>query len=104
VNVPVAALLNLTQVLIVVLGGSGISAVVALLKFKPDRDAVVVSAAQGALIVQSGVIDALQAELVRARQNAETERAARLAAEADLRAAQDRLRKLQSSQPRKPRG
>lgn len=49
-----------------VLGGGGIAAgVVALIKVRPEAGQVVVTAAQGALVVQSGVIDELKEELVR---------------------------------------
>lgn len=92
---PFALAPDLTQILIVVLGGSGISAVAALLRFKPDRDAVIVSAAQGALVVQSGVIDALQEEVDRARATVEAERLARANAESALLKAHDRIRKLE---------
>lgn len=58
---------DVTSVVVVLLGGGFITGLVALLKFKPEKDAIVVSAAQGAVVVQSGVIDALQEELDRAR-------------------------------------
>jgi anaerobic glycerol-3-phosphate dehydrogenase len=61
---PIAAL-DLTPLIAAVLGGGMFGGVVTLLKFPKDRDAVVVSSAQGALIVQSGVIDALQEEIAR---------------------------------------
>lgn len=62
-----ATAIDLNGLLVVVMGGGFLTGVVALLKFKPEKDAVVVSAAQGAVVVQSGVIDALQEELARAR-------------------------------------
>jgi hypothetical protein len=61
--VPPLAAIDMTTVLVALLGGGFVSGVTALLKFKPEKDAVVVSAAQGAVVVQSGVIDALQEEL-----------------------------------------
>jgi hypothetical protein len=59
------------------LSGSFVTAMIALLKVKPEKDAVVVTAAQGALVVQTGVLRALEAQLDRetkARQLAEEER------------------------------
>jgi hypothetical protein len=61
----------------VLLSGSFVTAMIALLKVKPEKDAVVVTAAQGALVVQTGVLRALEAQLDRetkARQLAEEER------------------------------
>lgn len=82
---PLAAGVDLTTVLVALLGGGLFSGIGALLRFKPEKDAVVVSAAQGAVIVQSGVIDALQEELARERQ-------LRKAAEARVRELERRLR------------
>ena len=45
-------------------GGGGL---VALLRMPADRGKVVIDAAQGAVVVQSGVIDALQEEIARLR-------------------------------------
>jgi hypothetical protein len=59
------------------LSGSFVTAMIALLKVNPEKDAVVVTAAQGALVVQTGVLRALEAQLDRetkARQLAEEER------------------------------
>jgi hypothetical protein len=88
----ILATIDVTVLLVALMGGGLFSGIVALLKFKPEKDAVVVSAAQGAVIVQSGVIDALQEELRRAREErdesrreAEVERGLRIAAEARLR-------------------
>ena len=50
--------------IVAVLGGGGI---VALIKAKPERSLISVNAAQGAVIVQSGVIDSLRADLEAAR-------------------------------------
>lgn len=58
---------NLTALAVAILGGSFVTGLVALRKVKPEKDAIVVSAAQGAVVVQSSVIDALQEELDRAR-------------------------------------
>lgn len=68
------AVLEITPILIAVLGGGFVTGLVALLRFRVDKDAVVVSAAQGAVVVQSGVIDALQEELARARKDRDDER------------------------------
>lgn len=79
------AKIDVTTVLVAIMGAGGLSGVVALLKFKPERDVVVVSAAQGAVVVQSGVIDALQEELIRARSERDEERAMRITLEARVR-------------------
>lgn len=48
------------------IGGGGIAgAIVALLKVRPEAGQIVVTAAQGAVVVQSGVIDDLNEELGR---------------------------------------
>lgn len=88
----ILATVDLTTLLVALMGGGFLSGCVALLKFKPERDVVVVSAAQGAVVVQSGVIDALQEELARARTELTEERKARLAAEA-------RVRELEARKP-----
>ena len=59
--------MEITPILVALLGGGFVAGLVALLRFRVDKDAVIVTAAQGAVIVQSGVIDALQEELQRAR-------------------------------------
>jgi hypothetical protein len=61
------AKVDLNAVVIVLLGGGFLTGLAALMKFKPEKDAIVVSAAQGAVVVQTSVIDALQEELDRAR-------------------------------------
>lgn len=70
----ILAALDITPILVAVLGGGFVTGLVALLRFRVDKDAVVVSAAQGAVVVQSGVIDALQEELARARKDRDDER------------------------------
>lgn len=47
--------------------GGMLGAVVALLKLRPEREAIIVKAAEGAVIVQSGVIDELQEQLADCR-------------------------------------
>lgn len=55
---------TLIQLAIAVLGGGGlIAGIVAFLKLRPERDSIVVTAAQGALLIQSGVVDELQEQL-----------------------------------------
>ena len=57
---------DLLPVIVAVLGAGGlIGAVVALVKLRPESGQIVVTAAQGALIVQTGVIDSLKNENVR---------------------------------------
>jgi hypothetical protein len=54
---------NLTPLLVAVLGAGGIvGGIVALMKLRPEAGQIVVNAAQDALIVQSGVLEALLAE------------------------------------------
>jgi predicted RNase H-like nuclease (RuvC/YqgF family) len=48
-----------------VFGGSIVAGIVALYKVKPEAGQIVVTAAQGALIVQTGVIDNLKKEVQR---------------------------------------
>lgn len=57
---------ELIPIVVAVLGAGGlIGAVVALVKLRPESGQIVVTAAQGALVVQSGVIDSLQKENAR---------------------------------------
>jgi hypothetical protein len=59
---------SLVQIIVSVLGGGGVvGGIFALIKFKPESGAIVVTAAQGALVVQSSVIDSLQKENARQR-------------------------------------
>jgi len=52
---------SLVPIIVSVLGAGGlIGAVVALVKLRPESGQIVVTAAQGALIVQTGVIDSLR--------------------------------------------
>jgi hypothetical protein len=67
--------LDVTSVIVALVGGGFVTGFVALLKFKPEKDAIVVTAAQGALVVQTGVMDALQEELDRARADSSALRA-----------------------------
>jgi predicted RNase H-like nuclease (RuvC/YqgF family) len=48
-----------------VFGGGLVTAIVALYKVRPESGQIVVTAAQGALLVQSGVIENLQKEIQR---------------------------------------
>jgi len=60
---------ELILVLAALLGGGGIATGVALLfKMGPEREKIIVDAAHGAVIVQSGVIDDLQEQLQDARE------------------------------------
>jgi hypothetical protein len=60
--------MELVPLLIAFIGGGGLSgAIVALLKVRAESGQIVVSAAQGAVVVQSTVIDDLQEELDRQR-------------------------------------
>jgi len=73
---PLAAF-DLTTAVVALLGGGFFTGVVALLKVRPERDAVVVTAAQGALVVQSEVMDDLKEEIIRLREENAREREAR---------------------------
>lgn len=90
--------LEITPILIAVLGGGFVTGLVALLRFRVDKDAVVVSAAQGAVVVQSGVIDALQEELARARKDRDDERARTLILEAQVTTLREQLNNVQQTQ------
>jgi predicted RNase H-like nuclease (RuvC/YqgF family) len=60
-----------TGIISFIFGGGLVSAAVALYKVKPEAGMIVVSAAQGALVVQTGVIDNLQKEITRLGQEVE---------------------------------
>lgn len=51
-----------------IFGGGVVGAFVTLIKARPEAGQIVVTAAQGALIVQTGVIENLQREIVRLNQ------------------------------------
>ncbi len=55
----------LTGIISFVFGGGLVTAIIALYKVKPEAGQIVVTAAQGALLVQSGVIENLQKEINR---------------------------------------
>lgn len=55
----------LTGIISFVFGGGLVTAIIALYKVKPEAGQIVVTAAQGALLVQSGVIENLQREITR---------------------------------------
>lgn len=56
---------TITIVIALIGGGGLVGGIVALLRLKPDVARVTVSAAEGAVIVQSGVIKSLQDEIAR---------------------------------------
>lgn len=57
-----------TDLVVAVLGGGGIlGGIVALFKLRPEVARVTVSAAEGAVIVQTGVIENLSGEITRLR-------------------------------------
>jgi len=58
----------LSGIISFVFGGGLIAAIVALYKVKPEAGQIVVTAAQGALVVQTGVIENLQKEILRLSQ------------------------------------
>lgn len=54
------------QIIIYILGSSGfLGGIYMLLKLRPEAGQITVTAAQGAIIVQTGVIDTLRAEIKR---------------------------------------
>lgn len=62
-----SAIINL---IITVIGSGGIfGGIYTLLKLRPEAGQITVTAAQGALIVQTGVIDNLREEIVRLRED-----------------------------------
>jgi DNA repair exonuclease SbcCD ATPase subunit len=65
------------RAIILVIGSGGlILAVVAWRKVGPERQSIIVDAAQGAVVVQQGVIEALEDQLERQRQETDSLRAA----------------------------
>jgi hypothetical protein len=57
------------QIIIGLIGGGGLlSGIYAILKLRPEAGQIVVTAAQGALVVQAGVIDDLNDEIKRLKQ------------------------------------
>jgi len=60
---------DITSLVITVIGSGGLlGGIYALLKFRPEAGQLTVIAAQGALVVQTGVIETLRAEIARLRQ------------------------------------
>lgn len=55
----------LPYIISAIMGGGFLSGVYALLKLRPEAGQITVTAAQGALIVQTGVIESLREELQR---------------------------------------
>lgn len=55
----------LTGIISFVFGGGLVTAIIALYKVKPEAGQIVVTAAQGALLVQTGVIENLKKEVER---------------------------------------
>jgi uncharacterized small protein (DUF1192 family) len=75
-----------TSVVSLIIGAGGAGGIAALVKVKPERGRIVIDAAQGAVVVQSGVMADLRAELDRLRAELEESRADRDAEVARLRA------------------
>lgn len=60
---------QMVQLVVAILGSSGVlDGIYALLKLRPESGQIVVTAAQGALVIQSGVLEQLQRENERLRQ------------------------------------
>ena len=80
-----AALSDWVPVIVTVLGGGGIvGAIVAFLKIRPEAGQIAVVASQGALIVQTGVIETLREENSQLRDRME-ELESKVAVMSDLR-------------------
>ncbi len=59
---------SLAAILIALIGGSGIAGAVAtLLRWRPEKTNILISAAQGAVVVQSSVIDDLNEQMTAMR-------------------------------------
>lgn len=59
---------SLITLAVAVIGATGgIGGIVAFRKLRPEKDSIVVSAAQGALLVQTGLMDEMRQELARAQ-------------------------------------
>lgn len=66
---------TIIAVIIAVLGSGGlIGGIVALAKVRPESGRMIVEAAEGAVVVQSGVITELRNDLAEVREEAERER------------------------------
>ena len=87
----------LTIVIAIAGSGGACGGLYALLKLRPEAGQITVSAAQGAVIVQSGVIENLQKEIVRLSEHhtqLEMENAAR---QKEIEAAEDTIARLRIS-------
>ena len=91
--------MDITPILVAILGGGFVTGLVALLRFRVDKDAIVVTAAQGAVVVQSGVIDALQEELQRARNDRNVAQQKADALEQEVDALKQEIRRLKANVP-----
>lgn len=59
---------SVVNIIIAVVGSGGfLGGIYALLKLRPEAGQITVTAAQGAILVQTGVIDTLREELIRVR-------------------------------------
>ena len=74
---PVVTSTWFTALVALIVGAGGTGGVAAFLKIRPERGRIVIDAAQGAVIVQSGVLADLRAELDRVRGQVEQLRADR---------------------------
>lgn len=82
----------------ILLGTGGLTtALIALLKWRPEAGQITVTAAQGAVIVQTGVIENLHKELARVEKELEEEREEKRQLIIELQDYKKRLRKLEDS-------
>lgn len=76
---------QIVLIVIALIGGGGmVGGITALLKIRPEAGQISVSAAQGAVIVQTGVIENLQREMARLREQVEALEAANAELRADV--------------------
>jgi anaerobic glycerol-3-phosphate dehydrogenase len=88
---------TLVPLLVAVIGAGGVvGSIAAYRKVQPEKDSIVVTAAQGALVIQAGVLDELRQELGRCHERIEDltrelhEETARLRRERDAARAESR--------------
>jgi chromosome segregation ATPase len=93
---------NIIIAIVSVLGGGGlVGAIVTAFKLKPEKNRLVVDAAEGAVIVQTGVIKSLHDELSRVRQEAKNEVARAQQESAALRAENQQIRDILTKEKEK---
>jgi hypothetical protein len=88
----------LAAVVVAVLGSGGlIGGIVALLRVRPESGRLIVEAAEGAVVVQSGVIDQLRREISGLREDLDEELERRTKCEERLDKAEDEIGRLHAA-------